>query len=200
MDVIPVPLTDQPNPINILRTRTFFISGSVLDNESLRNALDQLIRNHWRKLGARLVSSSGGKSLEYHLPHKFEKDHVLFNWSSETKDQSIRNVVDLSTVLSPGPNVAFLPSMDAIEKLLRPADWPYDRKVEPADAPLLYIHLTNFNDATAVAMNCPHTLADQFGVANIVKAWLGICEGKIPPPMVGYRERTSQRRDIYRKC
>jgi hypothetical protein len=37
-------------------------------------------------------------------------------------------------------------------------------------------------------MSCPHVLADQFGVANIVKAWLTVAREEAPPDMLGYRE------------
>ncbi|UPK95372.1 hypothetical protein LCI18_006307 [Fusarium solani-melongenae] len=188
MEVIPVPLTDQPNPVDRLRSRTFFIVPNKLDNEVLRKALDRLIRNHWMKLGARLVSSPSTKLLEYHVPSSFDENYVLFNWSSTTNAESIQKVEELSSFLAPSQNVSFLPSMDVIDRLFRPANWPFERKDEPSDAPLLYVHLTIFNDASVVAMSCPHVLADQFGVANIVKAWLTVARGEVPPDMLGYRD------------
>jgi hypothetical protein len=90
MEVIPVLLTDQPNPIGNLRIQNFFIVSARLDNDVLRNALDQLIRQHWRKLGARLaLSPKKAKYLEYRLPKVFPDDHTLFNWSSEYNSQAI---------------------------------------------------------------------------------------------------------------
>ncbi|KAJ4252778.1 hypothetical protein NW762_010684 [Fusarium torreyae] len=188
MEVIPVPWIDQPTPVPNLRTRTFFIADHLVDGDALKNGLDQLIRNHWRKLGSRLVSSRENRQLEYHLPHQFEDDYTLFKWSTSTKDQSIRDNDVLSKIVSPGDGLAFLPSMDDVDKLLRPSDWPFERKDEPSNSPLLYVHLTFFNDAAVVALSCPHTLADQSGVANIVKAWLAVVEGKPPPKMVGYTD------------
>ncbi|WAO95472.1 Hypothetical protein NCS54_01309500 [Fusarium falciforme] len=188
MEAIPVHLTDQPNPIDRLRSRTFFILPNKLDNEVLRNALDRLLRNHWRKLGARLVLSPSTKLLEYRVPSSFDENYVLFNWSSTTNAESIQRVEELSPFLSPSQNVSFLPSMNVIDKLFRPADWPFERKDEPPNAPLLYVHLTIFSDASVVAMSCPHVLADQFGVANIVKAWLTVARGESPPDMLGYRD------------
>ncbi|KAF5027124.1 hypothetical protein F66182_750 [Fusarium sp. NRRL 66182] len=188
MEIIPVPWFDQPNPIPTLRTRTFFIINYPLDADVLHAGLDHLIRIHWRKLGSRLVWSRQRKRLEYHLPHNFEDDHVLFRWSLKAYSKSIHAVQELSTITSPTGGIAFLPSMDAIDKLARPSDWPFERKDEPPNSPLLYVHLTNFNDATIVAMSCPHTLADQHGVANIVKAWLSVVQGRAPPEMVGYKD------------
>ncbi|EEU37513.1 uncharacterized protein NECHADRAFT_86403 [Fusarium vanettenii 77-13-4] len=158
------------------------------DDGVLRDALDKLIRNHWRKLGARLVSSPSTKLLEYHVPSSFDENYVLFNWSSTANAESIRKVEELSSFLSPSQNISFLPSMDVIDKLFRPADWPFERKNEPPDAPLLYVHLTIFSDASVVAMSCPHVLADQFGVASIVKAWLKVARREAPPDMLGYRD------------
>lgn len=188
MEVIPVHPTDQPNPIDKLRSRTFFIVPNKLDSEVLRSALDRLIRHHWRKLGARLVLSPSTKLLEYHVPSSFDEDYVLFKWSSTAKAGSVRKVEELSSFLSPSQKVSFLPSMDVIDKLFRPADWPFERKHEPVNAPLLYIHLTIFSDASVVALGCPHALSDQFGVANIVKAWLTVARRESPPDMLGYRD------------
>ncbi|RSL47243.1 hypothetical protein CEP54_013486 [Fusarium duplospermum] len=188
-NVPPVTYLDRyPNPVDRLRSRTFFIIPNKLDNEVLKNALDRLIRNYWRKLGARLVLSPATKLLEYHVPSSFDENYALFNWSSTTNGESIWKVEELSAFLSPSQNVSFLPSMDVIDRLFRPSDWPFERKDEPPNAPLLYVHLTIFSDASVLVISCPHVLADQFGVANIVKAWLKVAKGEAPPDMLGYRD------------
>jgi hypothetical protein len=188
MEVISIPLTDQQKPVSNIRTRTFFILDDRLDEDILKNALDRLIRDHWRKLGARLVTRPKDKLLEYHLPQTFGEKYVLFKWSSEEYDHSIDKVVPLLKTPPPEKGVALLPPVDSIDSLLRPADWPFEQKDEPPNAPLLYIHLSLFTDATAIAISCPHAVADQFGMANIVKAWLGLTRGEAPPSMVGYNE------------
>lgn len=91
MDIITVPLSDQQKPVDKLRTRTFFILNDCLDEEILKSSLDSLIRNHWRKLGARLVAKDDG-FLEYHLPHTFDDKYKLFEWSSQEYDHSIVKV------------------------------------------------------------------------------------------------------------
>ncbi|KAF5664615.1 hypothetical protein FCIRC_10769 [Fusarium circinatum] len=77
--------------------------------------------------------------------------------------------------------------METIDARLRPKDWPYERKDEPPNSPLLYVHLTTFSDGAALAMSVPHVFADQGGLANIVKAWLTVIQGKMPPEMTGYK-------------
>ncbi|KAF5969759.1 hypothetical protein FBULB1_10041 [Fusarium bulbicola] len=156
MEIIPVSWSDQPNPIPNLHTRTFFITDHPLDEQILKNGLDKLIRNHWRKLGARRFPSRGDTRLEYHLPHVFPDGYELFKWSSmRDRDQKIG---------------------------------PYERKDEPPNLPLLYVHSTKFSDGAALAMSVPHVFADQGGLANIVKAWLTVIEGKVPPEMTGYQD------------
>ncbi|KAF5252568.1 hypothetical protein FANTH_2462 [Fusarium anthophilum] len=188
MEIIPVSWSDQPNPIPNLRTRTFFITDHPLDEQILKNALDKLIRNHWRKLGARLFPSRGDTRLEYHLPHVFPDGYELFKWSSVSAGYSYGETYELSKILHPGDCVAFLPNMETIDARLRPKDWPYERKDEPPNSPLLYIHLTKFSDGAAHAMSVPHVFADQGGLANIVRAWLTVIEGKLPPEMTGYKD------------
>ncbi|KAG5829696.1 hypothetical protein H9Q74_000215 [Fusarium xylarioides] len=145
MEIIPVSWSDQPNPIPNLRTRTFFITDHPLDEQILKNSLDELIRNHWRKLGARIFPSRGDTRLEYRLPHVFPDDYELFKWSSVSAGYSYGETYELSKILHPG------------------------------------------DDGAVLAMSVPHVFADQGGLANIVKAWLSVIEGKIPPEMTGYR-------------
>lgn len=188
MEIIPVSWSDQPNPIPNLRTRTFFITDHPLDEQILKNGLNKLIRNHWRKLGARLFPSHGDTRLEYRLPHAFPDDYELFKWSSVSAGYSYGETYELSKILHPGDGVAFLPNMETIDARLRPQDWPYERKDEPPNSPLLYVHLTKFSDGAVLAMSVPHVFADQGGLANIVKAWLAVIEGKTPPGMTGYKD------------
>ncbi|CZR47962.1 uncharacterized protein FPRO_13631 [Fusarium proliferatum ET1] len=188
MEIMPVSWSDQPNPIPNLRTRTFFITDNPLDEQVLKTGLDKLIRNHWRKLGARIFPSRGDTRLEYHLPHVFPDDYELFKWSSVSAGYSYGETYELSKVLHPGDCVAFLPDMETIDARLRPKDWPYERKDEPPNSPLLYVHLTKFSDGAALAISVPHVFADQGGLANIIKAWLAVIDGKTPPEMTGYKD------------
>ena len=45
-----------------------------------------------------------------------------------------------------------------------------------------------FADAAVLGINCPHILVDQFGKANIMRAWLGLIKGEVPQPMVGVKD------------
>ncbi|GAO17325.1 hypothetical protein UVI_02044830 [Ustilaginoidea virens] len=187
MEIIPAPPTDQIKPVDNIRTCTFFIVRELLDQGRLKNALDDLIRHHWRKLGGRLVSRPRDKRLEYQVPDKFDDHHVLFNWSSATYGHSIDKVP--AVVCSPPQDrgVLLLPPVEEVDSRFRPAEWPLHRRDEPPDAPLLYVHLSLFEDATIICISAPHALGDQMGLGNMMRAWLGLVDGKTPPPMVGYR-------------
>ncbi|KAF5697457.1 hypothetical protein FGLOB1_12752 [Fusarium globosum] len=188
MEIIPVSWSDQPSPIPNLRTRTFFITDHPLDEQVLKTGLDKLIRDHWRKLGARIFPSRGDTRLEYHLPYVFPDGYELFKWSSVSAGYSYGETYELSKILHPSDGVAFLADMETIDARLRPKDWPYERKDEPPNSPLLYVHLTKFSDGAALAVSVPHVFADQGGLANIIKAWLIVIEGKTPPEMTGYKD------------
>lgn len=191
MEVIPANLTDQQVPINNIRTRTYFIVDRRLDESALKSALDTLIRDHWRKLGARLITRKDGY-LEYHLPKIFDDDYVLFNWSSTDSNDSIDiGCPELSFFNHPPPaedGITFLDGIQVIDDAVRPSSWPYERKDEPRDAPLLYVHFSLFADATVIALSTPHAFCDQFGLGNIMRAWFGLTRGETPPAMVGYDE------------
>jgi hypothetical protein len=87
-----------------------------------------------------------------------------------------------------------LDSIKDVDNVVRPPTWPFERKDEPASgAPLLYVHLSLYTDATVIALGLPHVLADQMGVANIMRAWFGLAyENTTPPEMTGYNEDVFQ--------
>lgn len=187
MEVIQIPLENQIRPLPLLRTRTCFIVHDRLDGTVLRNALDKLIRTYWRKLGARLVTRPKDGQLEYHLPVAFGEDYELFGWSSRTEGRCISEVAPFLQASAPPANeVSFFPSIHSVEHLFKPSDWPIAMKDDPPNSPLLFVHLTFFADATVVTINCPHVTTDQYGLSNIIKAWMGVVENKAPPPMIGY--------------
>jgi hypothetical protein len=196
MEVIPVLPTDRHKPIDNIRTRTFFIVDEQLDEDTLRNALDRLVRDHWRKLGARLFKRPRDGVLEWHLPKTFDEKYALFKWSSKEYDHSI-DKTGLPKTTPPGLGAVLLPSPEALDKWFRPSDWPFEQKDEP-DAPLLHVHMSTFtDDTTVIAISCPHTVGDQYGLANIMKAWLGLTKGELPPVMVGFTEDVIPREKEY---
>ncbi|KAL1873436.1 hypothetical protein VTK73DRAFT_981 [Phialemonium thermophilum] len=186
MEVIRMPLTDQVLPVPNIRTRTFFIVRECLDDTALRNALTRLIRDHWRKLGARIFSSGKSGLLEYRLPRTFADSYELFVWSSAEYDHSIDKV--LSPLKPRDQGVTFMPSMTEVEGWFCPSSWARHMSETSSDSPMLHVHLSHFSNATVLALNVPHVLGDQLGTANLMKAWLGLVEGREPPPMAGYDE------------
>ena len=180
MEIIPAHPSDQFLPIPNTRTRTFFIIRDQLDEHALRDALDRLIRRHWRILGARIVKDPA-RGYEYHLPGTFEDGHKLFEWSSSKVDTTVEEALpwlEAPTI----DGVSVLPSLEEVDKIFRPASWPFELKNDPEDGPQLYMHLTFFDNVTVLAINTPHVLADQLGTSNLFKAWLGLAAGRDPPP------------------
>lgn len=188
MEVIPISTIDSISVFRNTRVRTFFIVDDRLDETKLKDALTRLIRDHWRKLGARIVTRKDNK-VEYHLPDVFADDYELFRISSVDSNRSWSEAaasLNLKSATAAG-GVAVLPAIEVIDALFRPSNWPHLLSDEP-DAPLLLIHISLFADATVISTSHPHILGDQLGLANIFKAWLGLIEDKAPPPWVGYNE------------
>jgi hypothetical protein len=188
MEVIPISVLDSNSTFRNMRVHTFFILDDRLDETKLRDALTRLIRDHWRKLGARIVTQKNKRPV-YHLPKVFADDYELFRWSADHSDSSIDEAaaeMHLKTA-KPEGGVAVLPSLTVCDALFRPQHWPITFDAEP-DAPMLLVHLSIFADATVMTISHAHILGDQLGLANIIKAWLGLLEDKLPPPLVGYSE------------
>ncbi|KAK3303685.1 uncharacterized protein B0T15DRAFT_540980 [Chaetomium strumarium] len=189
MEVIPISALDNVGAFRNTRVRTFFLLDDRLDEVKLRDALTGLIRDHWRKLGARIVMGKNKRRPVYHVPKVFDDNYELFRWSVDHSASPIDEAapeLQLKTA-KPEGGVAVLPSVEVFDARFRPQHWPISLDAEP-DAPLLLVHLSLFADATVISTSHPHILGDQLGLANILKAWLGLLEHKAPPPMVGYNE------------
>lgn len=184
MDIIPAAWLDQTVPVNNIRTRMFFVIYAELDEGKLKHALDQLIRQHWRKLGGRLVPNQQSGRVEYHVPRVFSDDYALFNWSSSRTPQAVR----VPSPTPPGLGVTIHEPAGTLILPFVPDDWPLERKHELADAPLLWVHLSYFSDATVVGINLPHAVSDQLGFSSIIKAWLGLVSGHVPPPLLELKD------------
>jgi hypothetical protein len=197
MDIIPIPLNDQQIPLSTIRICTYFIVGAQLDEGLLQASLDELIRHHWRKLGARVANGTSGW-LEYHLPRKFDDSYALFNWSSTDNGALMADAAPiLAQITKPSiDSVGFLPGVSEVESLLRPEHWPLNREDEPRNSPMFYVHLSKFADATVIGVSFPHLFGDQLGLSNIMKAWLGVAAGQAPPPMVGCDEDVLPQREF----
>lgn len=213
VETIPVSLTDQHRPIPNIRTRTFFIVKARLDAGALKKGLDTLIREHYRKLGGRLVLNNATDMWEYRVPSTFPpaEQYELFLWSTESKAQSIDAAAPDLMKTPPvetsegGGGIAFLPPVTDYDAEFRPSSWPYDFDEGPKDSPILFFHLTLYEDATVIAISLPHVVGDQLGTASIMRAWMTVMAGQAPPalleedPMPQGREFSSLTKDEARK-
>ncbi|ERT01132.1 uncharacterized protein SPSK_10768 [Sporothrix schenckii 1099-18] len=192
VDVIPTAWTDQIPPLQGIRTRTFFVVKARLDADAMKRGLDTLIREHWRKLGGRLVLNKSTSLQEYHVPKTFPpaETYDLFQWSTETKtgpiDADAPQLMQTPPLESSegGGGIAFLPAVTDYDPKFRPASWPYDVDHGTNDTPILLVHLTQYEDATVVALSVPHAVADQLGTSLLVRAWMGVIAGQAPPPLM----------------
>lgn len=192
MEVLPVTPLDLTTPMRNIRVRTFFVLDDRLDKDKLRNAIFVLIKDHWRKLGARLVGKAKDGPLVYQVPKEFDVGYEVFRWSCKDNDFPIEKVCP-----SLGPNlnsdlsereksgVRMLPLTDSVDELFRPSQWPMDFADE-VDAPFLLMHMSLFTNSTVLAISIPHIIGDQLGLANILRAALRLVDGVVPPPMLGY--------------
>ncbi|KAK4449763.1 hypothetical protein QBC34DRAFT_425170 [Podospora aff. communis PSN243] len=190
MEVIPISLPNSAFAFRRIRMHTLFIINARLAETPLKNALNTLIRDHWRLLGARIVGDLKKPHLSYHLPETFPDDNYdLFKWSSEEIDFPIDKALPQ---LNPSPSqsgkVTVLPlDPRSLAARFSPREWPFQLS-DAQDEPFLFVKLTLFTDATVLSLSIPHIVCDALGLASLIRAWLGLVEGKTPPVMIGTRE------------
>lgn len=185
---IPLKPIDQRAPVGDIRTIVFFVIRQHLNEELLRQSLDNLIRNHLPILGSRIRRTGEKGPLVYHLPEAFAPDALLFAWSSSlvstTLDESrlLPDVPDSKCAINWGPDVT------KIEDKWTPSDWPREFVDDGPDTPLVLVHLTKYTDATILAINVPHAVSDQKGLGSMVQAWLAVARGEQPEPFIELEE------------
>lgn len=179
--IIPLEPIDQWIPIDVIRTFVFLIVRATLDEEAMRTALDRLIRNHLPILGSRLETVSKNGNLAYRLPTSFPADYQLFQWSSGTVDSTLADAQLLPKETQADGDILHGPrSIPELEGEWTPSTWPKERKFERPDTPLLLVHITKYTDATVVALNLPHAVADQMGFGSLIAAWMQLVKGETP--------------------
>ena len=178
--IIPLAKIDQWKPINNIRSLVFFVLRQILNEDVLRASLDRLIRQHLPILGARIRPTGKNGALQYHRPNTFTDDYELFNWSAAKVQSKLEENIGVLGASMNKEAATLGPSVPEIEAKLIPSEWPLERKQEKPDAPLLFVHLIHYLDATVVAMNLPHAVADMMGFASVVRAWMQVVRSEVP--------------------
>ncbi|QKD57140.2 uncharacterized protein FOBCDRAFT_140309 [Fusarium oxysporum Fo47] len=181
---IPLSFRDSWKPLDNIRTLLFFVVKQKLDEGILQKTLEELIREHLPILGARIHAARKTGQLEYHIPATFDKDYELFRWSRASVKKTFQeaNILKPNDAVEEQNSITSYPSIVELEAAWTPSSWPLERKQEENDCPLLLVHLTHYEDATVVATNLPHLVADQAGYATIIESWINLIRGKSLPP------------------
>ena len=176
--------------------------NDVLDASRLHGTLCTLLSTgDWRRLGGRLrkplASSPSSQTLEIHVPHVFSASRPSVAFSHE----------DLSdTPITQHPLGKDLPRVGstatATAGLFHPGEHFRDFAAAPAfpstiqgfvdndDVPMLSLRVTNFQDATLVAVGVPHLLVDAMALGELLRAWSLVLAGRQDevPPVLGARD------------
>lgn len=183
IQIIPLKPLDQWRPLENVRSLLFLVVREVLNEEAMRESLDRLIRDYLPILGARIELKKS--DLAYRLPKSFPPSYRLFEWSSNAVDSSLEDTNLLPRGPQPTSSPSFAPAnIPEMEKEWTPSNWPVERKYEKPNAPLLFVHITKYTNGTIVALNIPHAVCDQLGLASMINAWMNVLNGETPPQFV----------------
>ncbi|CAI7607147.1 unnamed protein product [Penicillium manginii] len=164
--------------------------NDVLDAEKLNEALSTLLRRgDWKKLGGRLRFKDNGK-LEIHVPRSEGLEHktVFFTHNAHDirlEDHPIGRQFPKETE---GPSVQKI-TTDTRPFIARPNFPTFDNMIRQNE-PIMSLHVTNFTDATTVALTWPHLLMDAMGGHALLAGWSSVLAGREDevPDVLGARE------------
>ncbi|KAL8376819.1 hypothetical protein RB595_007778 [Gaeumannomyces hyphopodioides] len=190
-DVFPVYELDGCNEVASMVAWTMLRFDEVLDPPMLRDSLARLATiGDWRKLGARVRKNAAGE-LEYHIPKQFTEERPAIGFthqvhSSRVDDHELGRKLPRAT---PGKASVQTGSV-AFESFAPPAEAPRTLKdYIRSGAPLLWLHVVTFADATLVTLGWPHMAMDGVALSQVLQAWAIVLAGgdEFVPPMLSLR-------------
>ncbi|KAL8342006.1 hypothetical protein RB601_005226 [Gaeumannomyces tritici] len=216
-DVFPVYELDSYNEVTRMVAWTMLRFDEVLDPLMLRDSLARLATiGDWRKLGSRVrknVSSdlrahyclirkgSGANNrlngpqaagkLEYHIPKQFTEERPAIGFTHQAHGVRVDDH-DLGRKLpraTPGKASVQAGSV-AFESFVPPPEAPGTLKdYTRSGAPLLWLHVVTFADATLVTLGWPHMAMDGVALSQVLQAWAIVLAGgdEFVPPMLSLR-------------
>ncbi|KLU85083.1 hypothetical protein MAPG_04115 [Magnaporthiopsis poae ATCC 64411] len=190
-DVFPVHELDACDDMANMVVWTMLRFDEVLDAEMLRDSLARLPTiGDWRKLGARIRMNAAGK-LEYHIPKQFTEDRPAVAFTSEVHrvrvdDHELGRKLPRAT---PG-KASVQAGCATFDSFAPPPEAPRTLKdYLRSGAPLLWLHVVTFADATLVTLGWPHMAMDGVGLSQVLQAWAVVLAGgdEFVPPMLSLR-------------
>ncbi|KAL8406327.1 hypothetical protein RB596_004975 [Gaeumannomyces avenae] len=173
-DVFPVYELDSYNEVARMVAWTMLRFDEVLDPLMLRDSLARLATiGDWRKLGSRVRKNAAGK-LEYHIPKQFTEERPAISFTHQA--HSVR--ADDHELGRKLPRAT--PGKASVQ-----AGSDYTR----SGAPLLWLHVVTFADATLVTLGWPHMAMDGVALSQVLQAWAIVLAGgdEFVPPMLSLR-------------
>ncbi|EJT75897.1 hypothetical protein GGTG_05823 [Gaeumannomyces tritici R3-111a-1] len=190
-DVFPVYELDSYNEVTRMVAWTMLRFDEVLDPLMLRDSLARLATiGDWRKLGSRVRKNAAGK-LEYHIPKQFTEERPAIGFTHQAHGVRVDDH-DLGRKLpraTPGKASVQAGSV-AFESFVPPPEAPGTLKdYTRSGAPLLWLHVVTFADATLVTLGWPHMAMDGVALSQVLQAWAIVLAGgdEFVPPMLSLR-------------
>ncbi|KAJ6784638.1 hypothetical protein PWT90_04494 [Aphanocladium album] len=191
MDVYPVHLLDNAENFRKAFVAYLFVFNDVLDAKKLADSLSDLLQTgDWKKLSGRLRKNKQG-TLELHVPQQFTSaepvigfSHKVFDCDAE-KHPLGRTLPDLSGHVAAqalSPELLSFTGIPAIPRSI-------EDLMKRGGGPQLYLHVTEFANATVVSLTWPHYLMDAVGLQGLLRNWSLIVNDRAAQvlPLVGAR-------------
>ncbi|EIN04287.1 hypothetical protein PUNSTDRAFT_128376 [Punctularia strigosozonata HHB-11173 SS5] len=160
--IIPLGRFDATNPTNNIITNTGWLIDTVLDEGKLERAWSRL-NAVWPILSARLKTNNLTGELEFHVPEQSALNSA-YGFTTPTE------VISCMPIDLPEHHYTH-PSRCSHKALLN------------KDVPVAAIHVTRFDDATAIGLSISHALVDGGGRKKVMSAFLSILRGEEVAPL-----------------
>ncbi|KAJ7634556.1 hypothetical protein FB45DRAFT_744239 [Roridomyces roridus] len=160
---------------------TGLIIDSRLDAGQLENRLVTLIEQKFPRAGARIALRNG--AYEFQIPEKFGPDVPCVNFTVEDHPEAYRADPSRPTLPMdlkvPSPSLPSLSKVpDALDQYLRSSSCPHsiDAVIE-SKLPILYVHVSLFDDLTFIGITASHIGFDAVGTGTLLDAWTRLING-----------------------
>ncbi|KAJ7634551.1 hypothetical protein FB45DRAFT_829834 [Roridomyces roridus] len=160
---------------------TGLIIDSRLDAEKLEKSLVTLIEQKFPRAGARIALRNG--AYEFQIPEKFGPNAPCVNFTVEDHPEAYRAdplrptlPMDLKVPSPTLPSLSKVPY--AVNQYLRSSSCPQSiEAVIESKKPMLYVHVSLFDDLTFIGVTASHIGFDAVGTSTLLGAWARLING-----------------------
>ncbi|KAJ6579786.1 hypothetical protein B0H10DRAFT_1835314 [Mycena sp. CBHHK59/15] len=179
-DVYTIPCSAMDIQVRDNITTNGVIIDRRLDVQKLEETIFNLVANKFPRAGSRLALRNG--IYEFQIPRRFSPEVPPVVFTTENYSENYHSPSAARPPIPALPPSLSTPSVhpcSALEVYFKSKNFPTSLEGNiGTNRPLLYIHVTTFDDLTFIGTSSCHLLSDAMGTYTLLEAWTRLINGE----------------------